>query len=194
VQIEESSVATVNLFGELVAGAACEQLRETFERLADSGHDEIVLDMAEVRYVDSAGIGEIVRCYTNRGDWHGRLELQNVSKKVQALITSELKELSGSCDCFSRDGNNQDVSFHIALQDTECAAWTQLADVIEQAAADHREEFTPLAGIDLAGWRKIVTLPPSIGKLKAVKKLAPPWKPSGSHSAGNRRNDEPGGV
>ena len=167
-KIEETHVVTVKLFGELVAGEACERFRETFERLADSGHDEAILDFAEILYVDSTGIDEIVRLYTNLRRDQCFPRIQNPSKGVQAALK---KELWGGCDCFGSDENEQDVSFHTALQDTECDGWKKLTDIVEEAAEDGREDFTPLAEIDRAEWRKIITLPPSIGKLKAVKLL-----------------------
>jgi uncharacterized protein (TIGR02996 family) len=63
------------------------------------------------------------------------------------------------------------VEFHIEPQDTECDAWKKLCDLVERAALDGREEFRPapeLAGDD---WIRIVTLPPTIAKLKNVKRL-----------------------
>jgi hypothetical protein len=63
------------------------------------------------------------------------------------------------------------VSFHVETQDTECDAWKRLLDLIEQAAADGRSEFAPLREMSLSERRQILTLPPTIAKLKSVKRL-----------------------
>ena len=60
---------------------------------------------------------------------------------------------------------------HSDLQDTDCAAWRRLLDLIDEAAKDGREEFAPGHDMPKAFWRQIVTLPPSIAKLTAVKRL-----------------------
>ncbi|NEO86468.1 MAG: leucine-rich repeat domain-containing protein [Spirulina sp. SIO3F2] len=56
-------------------------------------------------------------------------------------------------------------------QDTECDAWRQLLDLIETAAADGHKEFAPARELGEEAWRQIITLPPSIGKLKSVEHL-----------------------
>jgi len=72
-----------------------------------------------------------------------------------------------SCRCFETGP----VEFHTDRQDTECDAWHRLLGLIEEAAADGREEFAPLRGMAWEDRSKIVTLPPTISKLKSVKHL-----------------------
>jgi len=77
-----------------------------------------------------------------------------------------------TCSCFASDRQEQaEVYFHTERQDVTCDAWKRLLDLVEEAAADGREEFEPIRNL---GWDKapqIVTLPPTIDKLKAVKRL-----------------------
>jgi uncharacterized protein (TIGR02996 family) len=61
--------------------------------------------------------------------------------------------------------------FHVETQDTECDAWQRLLDLIEEAAADGRPEFAPLRGMSAAERARIVTLPATLAKLKAVRVL-----------------------
>jgi uncharacterized protein (TIGR02996 family) len=78
------------------------------------------------------------------------------------------------CDCFRRDephGAWPESMFHTDVQDTACAAWTKLLDLVEEAARDGRSEFAPLADLSWEERRQIVTLPPSIAKLKEVRHL-----------------------
>lgn len=64
-----------------------------------------------------------------------------------------------------------ELRLHTDVQDEQCAGWQRLLELIEQAAADGREEFSPLREMSPQEWTQIVTLPPSIARLKAVKHL-----------------------
>jgi uncharacterized protein (TIGR02996 family) len=78
------------------------------------------------------------------------------------------------CRCFAASEPRLKWSmphFHVETQDTECDAWKRLLDLVEEAAADGREEFAPLQGMSMSERSAIVTLPTSIAKLKAVKAL-----------------------
>jgi hypothetical protein len=82
------------------------------------------------------------------------------------------------CNCFQAADNTPcdeapawpEQRFHVEPQDTECDAWKRLLDLVEEAAADGREEFAPARQIG-PDWIRIVTLPPTIAKLKAVRRL-----------------------
>jgi uncharacterized protein (TIGR02996 family) len=63
------------------------------------------------------------------------------------------------------------MELHHEPQDTECEPWQRLCALFEEAAADGRTEFAPLRDFDLAARVQIVTLPPTIAKLKAVERL-----------------------
>ena len=55
-------------------------------KLVDGGKTKILLNLADVPYVDSAGLGEIVRCYTTVSRKNGKLKLINLTKKIQDLL------------------------------------------------------------------------------------------------------------
>jgi uncharacterized protein (TIGR02996 family) len=79
------------------------------------------------------------------------------------------------CQCFYRGGTGGSKRslpyFHVETQDTACDAWKRLLDRVEEAAAGGRETFDPLRGMSLSERSQILTLPPTIAKLKAVKTL-----------------------
>ena len=64
-----------------------EMLREKINDLVENGTKKIVLNLAEVPYVDSAGLGEIVRCYTTVGNREGNLKLLNLTKRIHDLLS-----------------------------------------------------------------------------------------------------------
>ncbi len=68
-----------------------------------------------------------------------------------------------ACRCFGAEGyarKRRETYFHLETQDTECGAWKRLQDLIEEAAADGREEFEPLRSMSPAERSEILTLPP----------------------------------
>jgi len=78
-----------------------------------------------------------------------------------------------TCSCFdqSRPHPRARVGFHTERQDTSATGWCHLLELIDEAAADGREEFRPLTGLSPEERRQIITLPPSIAQLTAVKHL-----------------------
>lgn len=77
------------------------------------------------------------------------------------------------CACFdqSMPHPRARVGFHTERQDTSAPGWQRLLKLIDEAAADGREEFRPLIELSQEERRQIVTLPPSIARLTEVKHL-----------------------
>lgn len=64
-----------------------------------------------------------------------------------------------------------EMQFHLEVQDTSLPGWSALLSLVEDATRDRREAFSPKEDLGPVLWSQIVTLPPTIGKLKNVKKL-----------------------
>ncbi len=62
-----------------------------------------------------------------------------------------------------------ELKLHAEVQDTDCSGWLRLLELIDEAASDRREEFSPGRHMTPEQWAQITTLPASIAKLKAVK-------------------------
>ncbi|GAA3269746.1 leucine-rich repeat domain-containing protein [Dactylosporangium vinaceum] len=78
------------------------------------------------------------------------------------------------CRCVghSTDTRPPRVTFHAERQDTGSPVWHRLLALIDEAAADGRQEFTPLRDMDADEVRQVVTLPPTIAKLTNVRRLS----------------------
>jgi hypothetical protein len=63
------------------------------------------------------------------------------------------------------------ATLHDEPQDTECIAWRKVLDAVERAVVEQPEEFAPLRTLSAEERRWIVTLPPSIARLKSVRRL-----------------------
>jgi hypothetical protein len=79
------------------------------------------------------------------------------------------------CHCLDpQDGNQSwtELHIHTEVQDTECSGWKRLNELIEQAASDGRETFSPGPEMHPSEWAQITELPKSIAKLKSVNHLS----------------------
>jgi len=82
-----SDVTVLDVKGKMLIGEGDELLREKINSLVEEGKSKILLNLAEVPYVDSAGLGEIVRCYTTVSRKDGSLKLLNLTKRLQDLLS-----------------------------------------------------------------------------------------------------------
>ncbi len=87
VERQVGDVIILDLHGTILIGEGDDALREAVTRLSDSGKTKILLNLADVPYVDSAGLGEIVRTYTTVSRKGGKLKLLNLTKKIQDLLS-----------------------------------------------------------------------------------------------------------
>jgi anti-sigma B factor antagonist len=88
-QIEErvvDDVTILDLKGKMTLGEGDELLKDKISSLVSQGKKKILLNLEAVPYIDSAGLGEIVRTYTSISRQGGRLKLLNVSKRIQDLL------------------------------------------------------------------------------------------------------------
>jgi len=89
-QIEERSVADVmilDLKGKMTLGEGDELLKDKVNSLAMQGRLKILLNLADVPYIDSAGLGEIVRTYTTVSRQGGQMKLLNLTKRITDLLS-----------------------------------------------------------------------------------------------------------
>ena len=89
-QIEQRAVGDVtvlDLKGRVTLGEGDELLKDKVNSLLNQGLKKIVLNLADVPYIDSAGLGEIVRTYTTVSRQGGNLKLVNLTKRITDLLS-----------------------------------------------------------------------------------------------------------
>ncbi len=89
-QIQERMVGDVvllDLKGKITLGEGDELLKDKVNSLVNQGHKKIVLNLADVPYIDSAGLGEVVRTYTTVSRQGGSLKLLNLTKRITDLLS-----------------------------------------------------------------------------------------------------------
>lgn len=80
------AVTVVDLSGRITLGEGSVVLRDTIRDLVSKGRTKILLNLAEVTYIDSSGIGELVSAFTTVRNQGGELKLLNLTKKVHDLL------------------------------------------------------------------------------------------------------------
>ena len=88
-EIEERAnggVMILDLKGKLTIGEGDELLKDKVNSLIQQGHQKLLLNLEGVPYVDSAGLGEIVRTYTTVSRQGGKLKLLNLTKRIEDLL------------------------------------------------------------------------------------------------------------
>ncbi len=83
---ENAGVAVVDFSGRITLGEGSALLRDTIKDLTGRGKKKILLNLADVDYIDSAGIGELVSGYTTVRNVDGELKLLNLTKRVSDLL------------------------------------------------------------------------------------------------------------
>jgi anti-sigma B factor antagonist len=79
-------VTIVDCSGRITLGEGSVVLRDAVKDLLSKGQKKIVLNLADVNYIDSSGIGELVSAYTTVKNQGGELKLLNLTKKVHDLL------------------------------------------------------------------------------------------------------------
>lgn len=83
---EVNGVTILDLSGRITLGEGSVQLRETVRSIVAKGARKLILNLADVNYMDSSGLGEIVTAYTTVKNQGGELKLINLTKRIQDLM------------------------------------------------------------------------------------------------------------
>lgn len=79
-------VHVLDISGKIILGEATKTIRRTVSDLLENGGRKIVLNLMDVNYIDSSGIGELVRTYTTVTRDGKQLILLNLTKKIRELL------------------------------------------------------------------------------------------------------------
>jgi anti-sigma B factor antagonist len=79
-------VVVLDISGRITVGEGNVVLREIVRDLAEKENKRVVLNLSEVNYIDSSGLGELVKSHTTMRNKGGELKLANVSKRVSDLL------------------------------------------------------------------------------------------------------------
>jgi anti-sigma B factor antagonist len=79
-------VSVIDVSGRITLGEGSSTLRDALRGLVAQGQKKILLNLGEVSYIDSSGIGELVSGFTSVTNSGGELKLLNLTKRVKDLL------------------------------------------------------------------------------------------------------------
>ena len=88
-KIETRNIGDVRVLdcsGKITLGEGTMAVRNTVRDILKNNGKKIILNLADVNYIDSSGIGELVSTYTTVTNNGGQLKLLNLTKKIQELL------------------------------------------------------------------------------------------------------------
>jgi anti-sigma B factor antagonist len=100
---EAEGVTVVDIGGRITLGEGSALLRKTIRDLLEEQRTLILLNLADVDYIDSSGIGELVSAYTGVKKRGGSLKLLHLTKKVHDLL--QLTKLFTVFEVYSDEGS-----------------------------------------------------------------------------------------
>lgn len=80
------NVSVIDVEGRITLGEGSSALREALRDLVTKKQMQILLNLGDVSYIDSSGIGELVSGYTTVSNSGGQLKLLNLNKRVKDLL------------------------------------------------------------------------------------------------------------
>jgi anti-sigma B factor antagonist len=88
-KIETRTIGDVRILdcsGKITLGEGTMAIRNTVRDILKNNGKKIILNLAEVNYIDSSGIGELVSTYSTVANSGGQFKLLNLTKKIQELL------------------------------------------------------------------------------------------------------------
>ena len=83
---QSGNVTVIDVSGRITLGEGSSVLRDALRELVTAGHKNILLNLGDVTYIDSSGIGELVAGYTSMANAGGTLKLLSLTKRVKDLL------------------------------------------------------------------------------------------------------------
>ncbi len=83
---DQNEVTIIGLSGKIMGGPEAGQVNETINALIDEGKNKIVMDLKEVEWMNSSGLGILIGTITTLKNNNGRLSLIHVSDRIQHLL------------------------------------------------------------------------------------------------------------
>ena len=81
------SITILNLIGKLTIGEAAQMLKDKSESLVFQGRNRVIVNLAEVPYIDSGGLGELIASFGSVTRAGGKMKLLNVSARNHDLLS-----------------------------------------------------------------------------------------------------------
>jgi anti-sigma B factor antagonist len=94
-------VIVIDVDGKILLGEGDVEIKQAVDDLLKKGHKKILLNLAKVPYLDSAGLGEIIRCFTALRKSGGHFKLLSPNERIKDLLG--ITKLMNVFDCYDNE-------------------------------------------------------------------------------------------
>jgi anti-sigma B factor antagonist len=94
-------VIVIDVDGKILLGEGDVEIKHAVDDLLKQGHKKILLNLAKVPYLDSAGLGEIIRCFTALRKSGGHFKLLSPNERIKDLLS--ITKLMNVFDCYDNE-------------------------------------------------------------------------------------------
>ena len=84
---EVNGITVLEIHGKILMGEGDIAFKKKIDELLAKNTKSVILDLSSVPYIDSSGLGELIRCYTTMRKANGTLKLANVTDRIVDLLT-----------------------------------------------------------------------------------------------------------
>jgi anti-sigma B factor antagonist len=96
-------VIIIDVDGKILLGEGDIEIKQAVDNLLKRGNKKIILNLSKVPYLDSAGLGEIIRCFTTLRKSGGYFKLLSPNKRIVDLLS--ITKLLNVFDCFESESS-----------------------------------------------------------------------------------------
>jgi anti-sigma B factor antagonist len=100
---EVKDIVVIDVDGKIVLGDGDVEIKQTVDDLLRKGNKNILLNLAKVPYLDSAGLGEIIRCFTALRRSGGHFKLLSPNQRIIDLLS--ITKLMNVFDCYDNESS-----------------------------------------------------------------------------------------
>ena len=91
-------IRILDLSGKITLGEGTLSLRKAVRNVLENGTKDVILNLREVNYIDSSGLGELMRTYSSVNETGGRLKVLHITKRIGELL--EVAKLASFFDIY----------------------------------------------------------------------------------------------
>jgi anti-sigma B factor antagonist len=84
--LEKYNAVVVELVGNVMGGPEAQEFSDLLHKLLDEGKKNVVIDLAETKFMNSSGLGMLISGYTTMKNGGGALKLANATEKIESLL------------------------------------------------------------------------------------------------------------
>jgi len=84
--VEQYNAVIIEIKGNIMGGPEAGELNELLHKLIDEDKKNVIIDLSDVKFMNSSGLGMLISAYTTMKNGGGNLKLANATEKINSLL------------------------------------------------------------------------------------------------------------